>query len=109
MPEWTAANSLDLAIIAALQAVGMAATWRLVWPRWKVLGKSAMVLGAGAAMSLWIGHWSVLALGLHAALGLGVHVWFSRRHGFTWWAVEDPEAYVRLSKEWVGVQQEDSP
>ena len=92
----------DLALAALPFAVGMAATWRLVWPRWKIAGKTAFYLGAVAALSLAIGHWSVVLAWLHQAVGLGIHIWFSRRHGFTWYAVEDPERYVALSKEMVG-------
>jgi hypothetical protein len=35
---------------------------------------------------------------IHQGIGLAGHVWFSRKHGFTWYAVEDPERYVALSK-----------
>ena len=58
------------------------------------------------ALSFWIGHWSVLAGVLHQAFGLAVHIWFSRKHGFTWWRVEEPERYVALSKAMVGVPPE---
>lgn len=33
---------------------------------------------------------------------MAFHVWFCRRHGSTWYAVEDPERYVALSKQTVG-------
>ncbi|MCB9796507.1 MAG: hypothetical protein H6741_27740 [Alphaproteobacteria bacterium] len=106
VPPWTPANALDLALIALMQAIGLVWSWRLIWPRWKILGKTLAVLTLGAGLSLLIGHASVLLMALHLGLGLAVHVWFSRKHGFTWWRVEDPEAYVRLSKEWVGVQED---
>ena len=93
---------LDLAIAAVPLGVGLAATWRLVWPRWKLVGKVVTYLTVVAALSWWIGHWSVLLAFLHQGVGLAVHIWFSRKHGFTWYAVEDPERYVQLSKAWVG-------
>lgn len=81
---------------------GMALTWRLIWPRWKLYGKSVAYVGGVAILSLLLGHWSILLGWVHQALGLGFHVWFCRKHGFTWYAVEDPIRYVALSKEWVG-------
>ena len=47
----------------------------------------------------------LLLLLVHQGLGLAFHVWFCRVHGFTWYAVEDPERYVQLSKEMVGYVQ----
>lgn len=96
----------DLAIAGVPWLVGMAATWRMVWPKWKILGKAAFYFGAVALLSSRIGHWSLLPAFLHQGLGLGIHIWFSRKHGFTWYAVEDPERYVELSKAMVGVDPE---
>ena len=81
--------------VAALAAV----TWRLVWPRWKLVAKLVLHPLLYAGLSLLIGHWSVVVAWLHqGVLGLGGHIWFARRHGFTWYAVEDPARYVALSK-----------
>ena len=60
---------------------------------------------AVALLSLRVGRWSVAARWAHQLLGLGFHVWFSRRHGFTWYAVEDPARYVELSRRSVGTSQ----
>jgi hypothetical protein len=60
---------------------------------------------AVALLSLWIGRGSVLVGWARQLPGLGFHVWFSRRHGFTWYAVEDPARYVGLSRRSVGVPQ----
>lgn len=62
----------------------------------------AYVVGV-AALSWAVGHWSVLLGWLHQGAGMAFHVWFCRKHGFTWYAVEDPAAYVALSRESVGV------
>ena len=76
-----------------------AVTWRLVWPRWKLLGKLLLHPCIYALLAIYIGYWTVLLAWLHQGLlGLGGHIWFSRKHGFTWYAVEDPERYVQLSK-----------
>lgn len=93
---------VDLTLAGLPFAVGMAATWQLIWPRWKVVGKGLTYFGLVAVGSIWIGHVVVVLAWLHQALGLFVHIWFSRRHGFTWYAVEDPERYVELSKAMVG-------
>lgn len=78
-------------------------TWRLIWPRWKVAGKVVAYLGMVAGLSIVIGHWSVLVGLLHQAVGIAFHIRFCRRHGFTWYAVEDPGRYVALSMESVGI------
>ena len=87
-------------VLATIPVVALAAvTWRVVWPKWKLFAKLLLHPCAYAALSLYIGHWSVLVAWLHQGLfGLGGHIWFSRKHGFTWYAVEDPARYVRLSK-----------
>ena len=76
----------------------MTFTWRLVWPRWKLVGKAVLhpLLYLGLAMLL--GPWSVAIAWVHQGLGLAGHVWFSKKHGFTWYSVEDPERYLALSK-----------
>ncbi|MBX2804166.1 MAG: hypothetical protein KTR31_41280 [Myxococcales bacterium] len=96
--------ALDLLLAAIPWAIGMAVTWRLVWPRYKLVGKPVVYFGAVALLSWWLGHVSVVLAWLHQGFGVAVHIWFCRRHGFTWYAVENPERYVALSKEWVGVQ-----
>jgi len=94
--------AVDLLLAAVPFSVGLASTWRLVWPPWKLFGKAVAYFGGVALLSTWLGHWSLLLAYAHQALGLVVHIWFCRRHGFTWYAVEDPERYVALSKEMVG-------
>lgn len=79
-------------------------TWRLVWPRWKLVAKVVLHPLIYALVAYHIGFWSVVIAWIHqGVLGLGGHIWFSRKHGFTWYAVEDPERYVRLSQAMVGV------
>jgi hypothetical protein len=90
-------------LLATIPMVLLAAfTWRLVWPRWKLVGKLVVHPCIYAILAVFIGHWSVAIAWVHqGVLGLGGHIWFSRRHGFTWYAVEDPERYVALSKRMV--------
>ncbi|MEQ9401617.1 MAG: hypothetical protein RJQ04_20800 [Longimicrobiales bacterium] len=81
--------------------------WRLVWPRWKLVGKLIVHPSIYAILSVYIGSWTIAVAWLHQGVfGLGVHIWFSRRHGFTWYAVEDPERYVAASKEMVSGTRE---
>jgi hypothetical protein len=91
-------------VLATIPMVLLAAvTWRLVWPRWKLVAKLLLHPLMYAILSLYVGHWSVLVAWVHQGLlGLGGHIWFSRKHGFTWYAVEDPQRYVQQSKEMVG-------
>lgn len=82
-------------------------SWRLVWPRWKLFGKLLIQPCVYLILAIYIHHWSILVGWIHqGALGLGVHIWFSRKHGFTWWAVEDAERYIQLSKSAVGIAAE---
>jgi hypothetical protein len=97
---------VDLLLAAPPLLVGLLLTWRLIWPRWKVWGKTAFYFAAVSVLSLLIGHWSVVLAWLHQAAGLAGHIWFSRKNGFTWWAVEDTERYVALSKAAVGFEAE---
>lgn len=91
--------AFDVAAATVPMVILAAVTWRLVWPRWKLIAKALVHPFIYALLSLYIGHWSILVAWLHQGLfGLGGHIWFSRKHGFTWYAVEDPERYVVLSK-----------
>lgn len=99
---------LDLLLATVPFLAVSVVTWRLVWPRWKLLGKAAAYFGVVAALSGWIGHWSVLLAFVHQGVGLAFHVAFCRTHGFTWYAVEDPARYVELSKAMVGISPADS-
>lgn len=91
--------------LATVPVVLLAAvTWKLVWPRWKLVAKVVLHPCIYAVLAYYLGVWSVVLAWVHQGiLGLGTHIWFSRKHGFTWYAVEDPERYVRLSKEMVGL------
>jgi hypothetical protein len=101
---------LDVVLATIPMAALAAVTWRLVWPRWKLVAKLLVHPCIYALLSLYVGHWSVLIAWVHQGLlGLGGHIWFSRKHGFTWYAVEDPERYVRLSKAMVGVPRSSRP
>lgn len=95
--------ALDV-VLATIPMVLLASlTWRLVWPRWKLLAKALLHPCIYATLSAYIGHWSVLIAWIHQGVfGLGGHIWFSRKHGFTWYAVQDPERYVSLSQEMIG-------
>lgn len=82
--------------------LGLILTWRVIWPKWKVAGKVVAYVAGVFVLSLFIGHWSILVGWLHQLIGFGFHIWFCSRHGFTWYAVENPDLYVQLSKQSVG-------
>ena len=109
-PSWADMDDLILhTVLATLPMVLLAAvTWRLTWPRWKLVAKLVLHPCFYAVLVYYVGFWGVVFAWVHqGVLGLGGHIWFSRRHGFTWYAVEDPQLYVRLSKEMVGVESRD--
>ena len=87
-------------IVATIPVVGLAIiTWRVVWPTWKLIAKLIIHPCIYVLLAFYIGHWSILIAWLHQGVfGFGGHLWFCRKHGFTWYAVEDPERYIQLSK-----------
>lgn len=99
---------LHLALASIPLVAGFAMTWRLVWPRWKLVGKVLAYWTGVAVLSHFVGWWSVVLGWLHQGLGIAFHIRFCRIHGFTWYAVEDPERYVALSKESVGLGSTES-
>ena len=70
-------------LLVTLPMVAVAAiTWCLVWPRWKLVVKILLHPCLYAALSVYVGHWSVLLAWLHQGLfGLGGHIWFCSKHG----------------------------
>jgi len=92
-------STLKYALLASAPALLLSlVTWRLIWPRWKRVTKLLVHPCVYAALAFVIGPWSVPIAWVHQGIGLAGHVWFSKRHGFTWYAVEDPGRYISLSK-----------
>lgn len=90
---------LNLGVAAVLETLGLALTWRLIWPRWKRLGKPLFYLAVTAALTAWLGAWALLFVIGHPLLGWRMHTRFCRRHGMNPWRVDDPARYIELSKE----------
>lgn len=87
-------------VLATVPALLVAAvTWRIVWPRWKLVVKRLVHRCLDAVLALMIGYWSVPIAWLHQGIGLAGHIWFSKKHRFTWYAIEDPDRYMALSRE----------
>jgi hypothetical protein len=96
-------SALFDAAMATVPALILAAvTWRVVWPRWKLIAKLLLHPALYFCLALAIGHWSIPIAWLHQGLGLAGHVSFARKNGFTWYAIEDPDRYVALSRAAVG-------
>jgi hypothetical protein len=105
----------DKAVNAALFDIGLSLipmvitlrfTWRLVWPRWKLYAKLLLHPFIYLLLFTYINHWVILVAWLHqGVLGLGGHIWFSHRHGFKWYAIEDPNRYMTLSRQAMGVRE----
>jgi hypothetical protein len=66
--------------VLALTAV----TWRLVWPRWKLVAKVVLHPLLYAGFSLLLGHSSILVARVHQRIGLAGRIWLNRKHGFSW-------------------------
>lgn len=99
--------AVDVGLASLPSFLLAAVSWRLVWPRWKLFGKLLIHPCIYLVLSIYIHHWSIAFGWIHQGLlGLGVHIWFSRKHGFTWYAVEDAERYIQLSKRAVGIPSE---
>lgn len=95
---------LDVALATLPQLLLATISWRLVWPRWKLFGKLLIHPFIYLILSIYFHHWSILVAWIHqGVLGLGGHIWFCRKHGFTWYAVKDVERYIHLSKSAVGI------
>jgi hypothetical protein len=61
-------------VLATIPMLALASiTWRLVWPRWKLIVKLALHPFIYAGLSILIGHWSVVIALVHQ-VGLGGHI-----------------------------------
>lgn len=60
--------------IATIPMIALALiTWRLVWPRWKLVAKVVVHPFLYAILSIFLGAWSILIAWIHqGVLGLGV-------------------------------------
>lgn len=75
---------LDVLLATIPMLLLASVTWRLVWPRWKLIVQLLLHPIIYVILAVFIAHWSVLIAWVHQGLfGLGMHIWFSRRHGFT--------------------------
>lgn len=87
---------IDMAVAVVLQ-VGLCLLFgRFVAPRWKILGKLVFFFAIAITLSLWVGHWSLLWIIGHPALGVGGHVYWCRKHGIDWLTCEPRDRYLEL-------------
>lgn len=87
---------MDLGVALTLWLAGFAVFGRFIAPRWKVAGKFIFYLAAAAALSAWLGHWSLILIVGHQLLGVSGHVWWCRRHGINWLTCEPRAKYLEL-------------
>lgn len=88
--------SIDLGLALALWLAGFAVFGRFVAPRWKVAGKLIFFLAVSGAFSAWVGHWSLIFIIGHPALGVGGHIWWCRRHDIDWLRCQPRDRYLEL-------------
>lgn len=61
---------LDAAVATVPALVLAAVTWRVVWARWKLVGKLVLHPVLYFGLALVIGHWSILLAWVHQGAGL---------------------------------------
>lgn len=88
--------ALDLAIALALWLLAFGLFGRFVAPRWKVGGKLVFYIGITAVLSYFLGHWSLVWVFGHPALGIGGHVWWCNKHGIHPITCEPRDRYLEL-------------
>jgi uncharacterized membrane protein len=88
--------TVDLTVAVFTWAAGYALLGRFIAPRWKIFGKLAFYLAASAVLSSLVGHWSLIWIIGHPALGIGGHIWWCRQHGIDWLTCEPRERYLEL-------------
>ncbi len=86
----------DLSVGLVLQVFLFAVFGRFIAPRWKVAGKAIFFFGIAAALSWWVGHWSLLFIIGHPLLGVWGHIWWCRKHGINWLTCQPRDRYLEL-------------
>jgi hypothetical protein len=87
---------IDLVLAAMLWLVLFALFGRFIAPRWKVAGKAVFFLAVAAALSAWVGHWSLIWIIGHPLLGVWGHIWWCRQHQINWITCEPRDKYLAL-------------
>ena len=87
---------LDLSIALGLWVVGYGLFGRFVTPQWKIVGKLLFYIGVAAGLSYYLGHWSLIWIIGHPAIGIGGHIWWCRRHGIHPVACTPRDRYLEL-------------
>ena len=87
---------IDLSIAFALWLGSFVVFGRFIVPRWKVGGKLVFYLAVTALLSAWVGHWSLIWVIGHPALGISGHVWWCRTHEISWLTCEPRDRYLAL-------------
>ena len=89
----------DMFIAAACLSVGLIffGHFEAETAKWRRLLKAVLFIGVTGLLSARFGHGAALGwLAFSAALGLGVHTWWTRRHGIGWLSAEPYDRYREL-------------
>jgi uncharacterized membrane protein len=87
---------IDLAVALVLWLSGFVVFGRFISPRWKIGGKLVFYLAVTALLSAWVGHWSLIWVIGHPALGVGGHIWWCRKHDINWLTCEPRDRYLAI-------------
>ncbi|MEL6670569.1 MAG: hypothetical protein AAFR61_00110 [Bacteroidota bacterium] len=90
-------------------ALGYLHTGKFVRPRWKIPGKFLFYVGVSAALTYFLGYWSLLFIIGHQALGLIFHIRVCKKHQINWLNCEPRERYLALQEQWARGEFGDKP
>ena len=88
--------ALDLSSALVLWLVGFGLFGRFIVPRWKVGGKLLFYIGVTAGLSYLFGHWSLIWVIGHPALGIAGHVWWCAKNGIHPITCEPRDRYLAM-------------
>ena len=85
-----------LALAVIIWIAGFLLFGRFIAPHWKVVGKLLVYLVVTAILSRTVGHFALIWIIGHPALGIAGHIWWCRKHGIDWLTCEPREKYLAL-------------
>jgi hypothetical protein len=89
----------DVAVVMSMLAVGNILFGRFEEhrPKWRRLGKGAILLGGMLLASYFERRWiAYAAMGLMAVAATVIHVWWLPKHGINGWTGEPRDKYLEL-------------
>lgn len=73
---------------------------RFVRPKWKQPGKLLAYLAISWGLLLWVGHYALIFIVGHQAIGAIGHYRICKKHGIDWRTCQPEEKYLALTEKW---------